>query len=251
VVNTLLFLPFVRVYARLLERVIPDKPVKEAPHLTTLDLRLIESPIIAIENSRKEIIKMGGDVDKMLGWTRQIVQQDLPDDTLVRKVFHREDITDVVQQEVIAFVTDVLTGDVPHATAVEGRQQLRVADEFESMADYIVSIVKGRLRLHNEELGLTPAERDGLLELHDLVTDYVKMIAAAFEHQQTDILTRARAHGKQVTAKAKDIREQHMQRQTQETVHPLLSMVYVNLINAYRKIRGHALNIAEAVADVD
>ena len=41
-----------------------------------------------------------------------------------------------MQDEIAAFVTDLLAGNVPHSVADEARRQLRIADEFESISDY-------------------------------------------------------------------------------------------------------------------
>ncbi len=53
VVNTLLFLPFLPFFVRLLERIVPSKPFKEKPHLTDLDIRMLDTPSMAIEQSHK------------------------------------------------------------------------------------------------------------------------------------------------------------------------------------------------------
>lgn len=59
IVNTILFLPFAPMLIRLLNRIVPSKSFKEKPHLTDLDIRMVETPSLAIEQSRKEIVKMG------------------------------------------------------------------------------------------------------------------------------------------------------------------------------------------------
>ncbi len=245
VANTIFFLPFVRPFARLLQRLIPDKAVKETPHLTSLDMRMIESPIIAMENSRQEIIKMTEGVEKMLGWTKDLIQQDQPDDELVQKVFHREKIMDNVQGEVIDFLTHVMTGEVPHSVTEEGRAQFRTADEFESISDYISAVLKSHLRLCHHDLKITDEEKKAVLELHDMVADFVHLAAEGFAAKQ-DILDRAKTAGKAITHRAKELREAHLERLTSERIDPVLSMSYTAMINAYRKIRDHAVNVAEA-----
>lgn len=248
ILNTLFFLPFVRIYSRFLERIIPDKGIKEAPHLTSLDIRLVESPIIAIERSRAEILKLGDGTLKMMDWTGELLGQDTPDQALVRKIFHREEIMDNVEQEIIRFLTEMLTGTVPHEVAEEGREQLRIADEFESISDYIASVVKQHLRLRNTGMRLTPAEHQRRMELHNLVRKYVQFIIDALREQHKDILTRAHTDGEIVTHLFKDLREAHLQKLILEKVDPVLSMSYMTMLNDYRKIKDHAQNIAEAMA---
>lgn len=244
-VNTIIFLPFVSPFARLLERLIPDKGVKETPHLTSLDLRMVESPILAIENSHQELVKMTDGVEKMIAWTRELVQQSEPDEDLVQKVFHREKIMDNVQGEVIEFLTNVMTGEVPHSITEEGRAQFRIADEYESISDYVSAILKSHLRLCQNDLKITDEEQKHLLELHDMVADFVHVASQGFAEKQ-DILDRAKTMGKAITYRAKELREAHLTRLSTEKIDPILSMSYTAMINGYRKIRDHAINVAEA-----
>src|SRR5690606_21295551 len=68
VTNVLLFLPFTHVFAKLLQRIVPDKPIKEKPHLTSLDIRMLETPVMAVEQSRVEILRMAEGCRKMMDW---------------------------------------------------------------------------------------------------------------------------------------------------------------------------------------
>lgn len=248
VVNTLLFIPLVRYFAQFLEWLIPGKAVKETPHLTSLDIRMVESPVIGIEQSRGEILKMGEGLQKMLHWTRLIFDQEEPDEVLVQKVFHREQVLDNMQHEVIEFLTDLMTGNVPHSVTEEAREQLRIADEIESVSDYIATVLKAHLRLRQANLRLTDTERARRNELHEKFDEYLSMIIAGVQHNQPDVLSKARSKGDAITHRFKELRDEHLMRLTEEKVDPLESMSYNTMLNSYRKMKDHALNIAEALS---
>lgn len=248
IANTLFFLPFVRVFARMLERFVPDKGIKETPHLSPLDMRVIESPVMGIETSRGEIIKMGRGVSKMLDWTRELIQQDEPDEALVAKVFNREKIMDNVQAEIITFLTDLLTGTVPHAIAEEGRAQLRVADEYESISDYASTILKSHLRLREHNLSLADEEITALIELHDEVGRFLALTVESFEKDEPDVIVKVHTAANAITARFKKMRDDHMDRLVRQRVDPQASMAYTAMLNAYRKVTSHAENVAEAMA---
>ena len=248
VANTLLFLPFVRRFAVFLEWLIPDRRVKEVPHLTNFDMRMVESPVIGIEASRGEINKMSNGVQEMLDWTRHLCDSEPPDQALVQKVFHSEQIMDNVQQEVIQFMTNLLAGQVPHSIIEEGRQQLRVVDEYESISDYVSAVLKSHLRLRNADQRFTETERGHLQQVHDQVAGYVKMVGEAFEHRHGDVLSQAQTKSDTITHRIKDLRDEHLVRLTEQKIDPVRSMCYTATLNAYRKVKDHALNIAEALA---
>ena len=140
IVNTLLFLPFLPFFVRFLEKIVPSKDFKEQPKLTDLDIRLLETPLLAIEQSRKEIEKMGTGCEKMLQWLDELYDQNEIDNQLSDKLLHREQVLDAVQDEIAKHVTSLLSNDIPHSVAVEARQQFRMTDEYESISDYLVNI---------------------------------------------------------------------------------------------------------------
>jgi len=249
VVNTLMFIPFLKPFASILERFVKDSGVKETGHLTNLDIRTIDSPVLAIETSRGEIIRMSDGVAKMMVWNRDLVEADTPNRELADKLFAREKIMDNVQEEVIQFLTEVLTSETPHSAAVEARRQLRIADEFESISDYISGILKARLRLDEEGLELSASDREELLALNDKVAEYVALVSRGFVDGRTDVLAAAQQQGDEITALVKELRSNHLESISTEKRNPVQSMSYSTMLNGYRKVKDHALNIAEAFTD--
>jgi len=57
IVNTILFLPFLPFLGRMLERLVPPKAFKEKPKLTDLDVRMLDTPALGVEQWRNEILK--------------------------------------------------------------------------------------------------------------------------------------------------------------------------------------------------
>ncbi len=66
---------------------------------------------------------------------------------------------DSIQDEVSEFVTNLLSGNVPHSVAVEARRQIRIADEYESISDYIVNLDKFDRKLRRDGHRFTLEQR--------------------------------------------------------------------------------------------
>lgn len=248
VTNTIIFLPFVGHLARLLERIVPDKVHKEAPHLTGLDIRVLETPVIGIEQSRVEILRMGECLEKMMDKMHTITASDVVDDELVRKLFHREEVLDIMQKEVVIFLSELLGDNLPHDVVNEGRLQLRMADEYESCGDYVANVLKLRLRLLEAGLEFSDEGKAGLVELHGEVADYVKMVNQAYRDRHGDIISKAHTQGDAITHHVRDLREKHLARVTSQSIAPLASVIYTDTLSAYRRVKDHMLNVAEALA---
>ena len=248
ITNTILFIPFVRVFASLLERFIPERAVKEKPHLTSLDVRMLETSVIAIEQSRVEVLRMAHGCYKLAGWLKEIILQEVDDQELIQKAFHREEVLDTVQDEVVAFMAHLLAGNVPLDVANEARRQLRMADEYESVSDYLIAVLKSHLKLRQAGLKFPDTDFDSLLKLHDMVTDYLTLINEGFERRQAEVITKAKSQGEAITLRVKELRDQFLDQMSSMKLDPQVIVAYTAQLNAYRRVREHLLNVAEALA---
>lgn len=248
VANTLIFLPFTKILANMLTRIVPDKEHKEAPHLTHLDIRMLETPITSIEQSRVEILRMADHTTKMMELVKTTTHQQVMDDNLVKKLFHREEVLDIMQKEIVTFLSDLFSAGVPHSVVNEGRLQMRMADEYESVSDEIATVLKLAIRLHNSGKSFLTEEQRDLDELHEKVSDYVHLVTTAFRERHEDIISKAHPQSNAITHLFREMRSRHLSRVAEKGLDPLVSMLFTDTINAYRRLKDHVLNIAEALA---
>jgi phosphate:Na+ symporter len=248
VVNTILFLPIVPLVVKLLQRIVPAKTYKEKPRLTDLDIRMLETPLVAIEQSRIEILKMGDGCRKMLEWQKTLYEQDEPDRTLIDKLNHRERVLDTVHDEVTAYVTGLLSGNVPHSVAEEARRQLRMADEYESVSDYVADLLKFDTKLRADGHRFTEKQRRGLVALNDLVSAYVVAVNEGNMQQNLNVHDATEAARKHISSDIKRLRRTHLDDLSDHTIPPLVSVAYMAALNAFARVRDHTHNIAETVS---
>ena len=248
ITNTLLFLPFLPVFVKLLERFVPAKADKEKPHLTDLDVRILDTPLLAIEQSQKEIEKMGDGCTKMMDWLKTLYKQENRDRSLGERLHHRERVLDSVHDELAVFITSLLSGNVPHATAEEARLQLRMADEYESVSDYLANLEKFDRKLRDVELRFTKSQRKDLLELHELLQKHLEMVNDSLKQRNTDVMTKLETIGKRIRDLLKALRRKHLEDLSSGNIQPQVSVAYLAALNAYARVRDHSRNIAEAVS---
>lgn len=248
VANTILFLPFLRVIVRMLERIVPGPVTEEKARLTDLDVHMLETPVLAIEQSQNEILKMGRECEQMLEWLQTLLAHDAPNKELVKRLQQSEQTLDAMQDEVSRFVTDLLAHHVPHSVAEEARGQLRMADEYESVSDYVASIAKFDQKLRKEGLRFTEQQQKDLAELHRATAEYVSAVDAANRRQDRDIVAKLRQANKKLRSEVKRLRREHLEQLSSQTLPPAVSVAFLAALNSYTRIRDHALNIAEVIA---
>ena len=249
VVNTLLFLPFAHLLVGVLTRIVPDRKVKEKPRLTNLDVRMLETPVVGIEQSRVEVLRMATGCQKMMGWLKQSVAEDDPDPKRVEQLFQLEEDLDTMQDEFVNFMTNLLAGNVPHRVIEEGRQQLRMADEYESISDCLASVQKFQLRLGEQGHRFNQQQRTALGELHDSVTEFLDLVCDAYEQRLTEVLPAATSLAAEITERVKSLRNSHINDLSQGRMEPYVNLAFTSSLGAYRAVRDHVVNITEAMSE--
>gem|GEM_PF-24249 len=248
ITNAIIFMPLMGFLSKLLYWLFPDKPVEEAPRLTYLNIRMLDTPALGIQQSQREVIKMGQQVREMLDLLRALITSQQPDKQNEEKIFKYENALDIIQKEIVEFLGKVMSGNIAHSVMDQGRRQLRMADEYESISDYITNILKLNLKMRNNDQTISGEGLADLTDLHDQVTSYIDLIYEAVRLENGDILNKAETHGENITLLMKKYRSSHLSRVGTGTTTPLKSLFYTDMLNAYRRIKDHALNIAEVLA---
>ncbi len=247
IINVVLHLPFVYQLARFLEKVAPDRPEETPAKITKLDIRMLTTPVIVIEQSRREIINMGSILLEMLEDLSIVVKEGFENEKSIKSVFKREEDLDLMQKEISTFLVDIISMDLPHTHVVEAQSQLRIVDEYESISDYIANIMKLLLKLRDNSLKLNDVKRKEIVELHDHITEYFKLINNSIRYRSRLDSSYIYAEGKSITHHFRELRTKHLQRLSGKKVDPLMSVSYMNMLNSYRRIRDHIMNVAEAI----
>ncbi|MBN2702796.1 MAG: Na/Pi cotransporter family protein [Pontiellaceae bacterium] len=250
VLLVLVFIPFIQYLKRFLEYAFVDKEPSKARALIKLDKRLVETPVIAIEQSRREVIRMGEVVGSMMNTLKEIVSGTTENrKEKIETLFNQEEYLDRMQQELVVFLTALLSQELISKIAKESQEQIKRADEYESASDYIVVILKLLLRLENAKITLDEEEVRDILDLHDSVYEYYKFIFNAFCDDKPGIIVAARSRGEAITHQFRQMRSRHLAKLSGNPLDPLICTVYPDILSGYRRMKEHLLTSAEAEMD--
>jgi phosphate:Na+ symporter len=124
-----------------------------------------------------------------------------------------------------------------------------MADEYESISDYLATLLKLELKRRKSNLSYSATATQELLELHDRTKEYVQLVNRGVKENRPENLVKAKTEGDTLTHLIKETRERHLVRLSDgECPNPLASLIYTDSLSSYRKIRNHALNVAQAMA---
>ncbi|VGO20054.1 Na/Pi cotransporter family protein [Pontiella sulfatireligans] len=247
VANVLIFLPFIGFLAKFVTWLAPEKETKESAHLTYLDIRMLDTPTLGIVQSQGQLNFMAESVEGMMDQLKECLGGKATT-AIESKIFHREEILDNVQKEIFLFLSNMVSGQVPHEVTTKAHMQMRIADEYESLSDYIANVLKGIKKMEQNKLHLDGPAKDKLLVLHERVASYIATVDQHMKDENADHLAWANTEGAAIGKLMKETRREHLARLQKEEVSPYFSLAYTDMLNFYRRMKDHALNIAEVVS---
>lgn len=248
----IVFLPYVKVFSRLIKRLIPSGEGTESdrPRLSYLDEHIRLSPQIACAQAFSEVCFMSDSTDEILKTVRNVVSGEGG-----RKeeefVFSREDLLDRVQREITEFLGRVMRSRLPVAVADQARSLLRITDEFESVSDETCVIVKsmGRVR---ENGGIGDGDAAVLLDIHDSLSAFASSVNVSLRFCETKMGERpvdgyyALCSG--IRERVRNARHDALMSVGRDERSALKVLSRLDVLNAYDRMCGYYLNIAETVS---
>ena len=248
IANVVLFIPFVGMLVRVLERIVPSKNQKEKPRLTGLDMRMLDNPGLAIEQSKKELERMGDSCEKMLDLLSQLRQKNSPDSRLSSKLREYEISLDTIQEEITTFMTKLLASALPHDVADEIRRQLRIAHEYESVSDCVDNLERLDEKMRQYRADSSSNFHNSITELSDCTKAVLKEINTALRTKDQDILREFSSVRERVRSQIKALRSKKLEELTNVGVPPAVTSVMLSILNTYVHLFSHFENIVDALS---
>jgi phosphate:Na+ symporter len=201
VINTLLFLPFAAQFARLIERLVPDRPLEEEAVIRAkyLTAALINTPTLALDRARLEILHMGNRVRDMYALC-------LP--ALIRgshaeldEVEASDDAIDALHGQIIEYLGDISKTSLTDRETDELLRLMEATNDIENVGDI--------LETNLVQLGRERIESNVLIsdETEAVITEYHEVVGRALDAALQAVAQRSVEAGQSVIAMKQQINE--------------------------------------------
>ncbi|MCD6570173.1 MAG: Na/Pi cotransporter family protein [Deltaproteobacteria bacterium] len=250
VTNNLLFLPLIGVLVKTVTLLVPGEAEASKFRLKSLDPSILETVSVALDEAKKEVDYMGGEVYNMLTSVEESLLDDKDIDTMLEQVKGMEDTVDLLQKEINTYLTELSRSSATEKESREIFSLLYMVSNLERIGDHCESIAK--LCKRKKEFSLVFSEA-GLKELgvmyrHTLT--YLKTIIDAIQDTPSDLMDRIKGYETRLNEMRVQLRINHMERLKTATCDADAGLIYVDMLTSFEKIGDHAFNIAESLSGV-
>ncbi|EWY41889.1 Na/Pi cotransporter [Skermanella stibiiresistens SB22] len=179
-VLAVLFIPPLALIAKVLERMLPDRPRPEdAGSARYLDPASLETPRVALANASREALRMADVIEEMLTGSRELLRRD--DNRLLAELTRKDDVLDRLNGALTRFLAELGRRDLGEEENARLSQIQTVALNLEHAGDIIDKGVlnlagkRMRRRLRLTERQVTEAEA-----MHEHLLAQLRLAVAVF-----------------------------------------------------------------------
>jgi len=245
VVASVVFLPLAGLLERLVTRITPARAGELLIRPVTLERHLLNVPPVAIDQARREIVRMAETARDALDDAVAALCHD--DRTRLARVGEQEDRVDDFQTEITRYLVELSQRDLSSEIANELPVLLHTVNDVERIADHAVNIAEIATRKIDQREQFSPdAQAEIALaraEVEQMFADILQAVGAS----DTRTAERALGHEDRLNQMQIDFRRSHVMRLSRNACSPIAGLIFVDFVDNLEKIGDHLANIAQGV----
>lgn len=245
VFNAVIFYPLIPAVQKLIEKII--KPTGDVIDFEPqyLEKHLLETPSIALEQSKKEIVRMLEISESALKDAFEMYRTGRNE--LTRKVARREQAVDNLQAEITRYLIDISMEELEQEEAEMIPVLIHSVNDIERIADNAVNIVELGQRRSDKDLSFSEmaiGELDGMFKI---VSDMLVDVSNGLETGDMDVAREALIKEEELNRLQRSLRKSHVKRLNAGSCNMLSGIVFIDCVDCFEKIGDHLSNIAEGL----
>lgn len=243
--NTIVFLPIIQGLAAIVAKIIPVTKAELAQKPVVLEKHLLDTPVIALEQTKREIVRMAQTAQRALRLSISgIIDDDRKKLGLVRGI---EDFIDLLQLEITSYLTALSRKILSDEVAIELPVLLHTVNDLERIGDHAVNIVEIGERKISQRLSFSNSALAEAEKLRKEIDQMFENIIAALEHNDVEVARSALANENNINKMQIEFRRSHVQRMGEGICSAEAGLIFIDLVDNIEKIGDHLTNIAQAV----
>ncbi len=208
--NTIMFLPFIQGLATVVVKILPVTEIELAQKPVVLEKHLLNTPVIALEQTKREIIRMAQTAKKAVMCSISgIVDNNRKELGSVRDI---EDFIDILQLEITSYLSALSRRNLSDEVSTELPVLLHTVNDLERIGDHAVNIVEIAERKIGQKLSFSDSALDEANELRKEVEQMCDNIITALKDNDINEAKLALVHEDNLNRMQIEFRRSHVER---------------------------------------
>ncbi len=245
--STALLFPFINVLEMLAYKIVRDD--KTAERQVLLDDRLLATPSIAIEQSRRLTARMA--METHAAFLKADALLERYDAVEAEKVLISENAVDNYEDELSGYLVKVSAQNMSDAESRDVSKLLHSIDDIERISDHAINISEAARELHEKDIQFSPEAIQQTRVMRAAVREILGMAVEAFVKNDLALAKRVEPLEEVVDLLRTNIRQGHIERLRTGACTIELGFVLGDLLTNLERVSDHCSNIATAVIEIE
>ncbi len=245
ILNTAIFMPLTGMLAGIVRRLVPGEAGIVEVEPKYLERRLLENPPIALEQARREVVRM---IELASSATHDAGEAffngDLKELQLARQ---KEDAIDNLQNEITRYLIEVSQRDMGPAASNELPVLLHSVNDIERIGDHAENLAEAAQRKIEGSQVFTEPALSELSMMRAEVESMFDTVIRALADSDDGAARQAFENEEKLNMMEREFRENHLRRLHAGDCEFYSGLTFVDCVYNYEKIGDHLMNTAQAV----
>ena len=243
--EAIFFLPLTGVLEKIVIKLVPEKPTDLMVRPTVLERHLLATPDLAVQQARREIVRMARVAKR--GVTRAIEGVAIDDRKKLGTARATEEVTDNLQYEITSYLAALSEKEISEELSAELPVLMHTINDLERIGDHAENIVEIAERKIEQRLLFSDEALGEIAELKTEIEQMCDSIINALENNDVTAATSALISENNLNKMQIDFRRSHVNRMKEGICSAESGLIFIDIVDNVEKIGDHLTNIAQAV----
>jgi len=248
IANTLIWLPFVAVFTKIVIKLVPGKElvIERAP--IYLDKNVMVTPSIALDLATREIARMGSLAAEMLDASIFLLTNKITKNK-TKEITHREEVVDILAEEIIVYLSELSQHSLSQEQSERLTGLMHAVNDIERVGDHAENIMYLATNKTEDKLKFSTGAQAELDEIYLLVKEFFAKMIEGLESGDIAMVDEYRKLEYEVDKLVRKARKEHLTRLKEGSCHPIAGVIFLDLLTNLERIGDHANNVGYVALD--
>ncbi|WP_313567701.1 Na/Pi cotransporter family protein [Acetoanaerobium noterae] len=247
-INVVIQFPFAGVIVKIAEKLIPDRPEEMEPKTTSfIDLRMLNTPSIALKNTIKECLHMGNKAKYSLE-NSMIALIDKDRDAAFR-TFDTEKEINQLERDILEYLIQLSNAAISGEDRAIVDELFNTINDIERVGDHADNIAELSMYFIEKDLTFSEESIKDINTMYEKVMKTYEMSLQSMREGSSELALKVVKMEEQVDIIERSCRSAHIYRLNNSMCNPEAGIIFLDLLSNLERISDHASNIAKAVID--
>ena len=245
IINTLLFLPFIGVLAKLSTLIVRGEEDLETFQVKFIDDRVLNTPPVAIGQARRETKRMAQIALEMVEETVQFLNDG--DYKRIRPLQQKEELVDILQKEIMDFLVKLSQRSISTETSESIGSLMNMVNDLERIGDHCENLWELGTRKIEEKISFSYSGENEIGDIAEKTLDFLRFVINAMETGDRTIASTSIEYEDAIDELEESLRANHIARLNTGECAVQPGLVFIDMLHSFEKIGDHTFNVSEAI----